>query len=256
MSITLMAEVWKTGLPSTQKMVLLALADNCNDQGECYPSIQTVAKKCSLSERAVQKALVVLEVLGYVTRIIRMGRSTLYCVQTTPEHSSPPNNVRPERDSPQPRTTFTVPPNHVHHGGERGSPITTTITTNESSQPQPIKSSKFLVADLIWPKCFEFDQDKHIALKKLMHVGSIEQAQVILDEISGNQRAGKKIKYPQRYLDKLIGLSKTKALSPELAHIVKAQREGAQKFSSQETKKADPQKVAAYLARIQATYQK
>ena len=256
MSITLMAEVWKTGLPSTQKMVLLALADNCNDQGECYPSIQTIAKKCSLSERGVQKALVVLEGLGYVTRVIRMGRSTLYCVQATPEHSSPPNNIRPERDSSLPRTTFTLPPNHVHHGGERGSPITTTITTNESSQPQPTKDSRLIVTSLVWPKCFDSEQDKVIASRKLMHLGSIEQAQIVLDEISGNQRAGKKIKSPQRYLDKLIGLSKAKVLSPELAHIVKAQREATQKFSSQETKKADPQKVAACLARIQATYQK
>lgn len=58
MSIALMTKVWKTRCAShTQKLVLLALADNANDAGHCWPSIATLGMKCSLSERAVQYEL-------------------------------------------------------------------------------------------------------------------------------------------------------------------------------------------------------
>jgi len=37
MSVALMAQAWKSKYGSTAKLVLLALCDNANDQGECYP---------------------------------------------------------------------------------------------------------------------------------------------------------------------------------------------------------------------------
>ena len=40
-------------IPSGQKMVLLALCDHANDDGECYPSQKKLAKKCSMSSRAI-----------------------------------------------------------------------------------------------------------------------------------------------------------------------------------------------------------
>ena len=79
MSIALMTEVWKLDLQAARKMVLLALADNANDEGtNCYPSVGTIVEKCSMSERTVQGHLQSLEETGLIQRKERSGRSTHY----------------------------------------------------------------------------------------------------------------------------------------------------------------------------------
>ena len=56
MSVHVSSFVWKQIKTSiAQKLVLLKLADNCNDDGYCYPSVATIASECGMSERYVQK---------------------------------------------------------------------------------------------------------------------------------------------------------------------------------------------------------
>ncbi|WP_051862263.1 helix-turn-helix domain-containing protein [Ferrovum myxofaciens] len=100
MSIAIMTEVWKTTLPLARKMVLLALADNANDQGECYPSISMIGSKCSLKERAVYDCLKQLEVDGFLMRLSRSGRSSVYRITAppnwpTPAFNAPLHNMHP-----------------------------------------------------------------------------------------------------------------------------------------------------------------
>lgn len=67
MSIRLMSEVWRTDLPTTEKMVLLVIADHANDEGtESWPSQATIAKKASISIRTVQRAVNALVRAGYL----------------------------------------------------------------------------------------------------------------------------------------------------------------------------------------------
>lgn len=67
MSIRLMSEVWRTDLPTVEKMVLLVIADHANDDGmEAWPSQATIAKKASVSIRTVQRAVNNLVKEGYV----------------------------------------------------------------------------------------------------------------------------------------------------------------------------------------------
>lgn len=81
MSITLMSRVWETALPSTQKMVLLALADNANDQGRsCYPSVKLLSEKCTITPRAVQKNISILEAAGLIIRKIRVNVVSEYAL--------------------------------------------------------------------------------------------------------------------------------------------------------------------------------
>lgn len=55
MSIRVSTTVWEYSQQSgTKLLIMLALADQANDQGECWPSIATVAHKARLSERGVQ----------------------------------------------------------------------------------------------------------------------------------------------------------------------------------------------------------
>lgn len=53
-SIKQISLAWETECRThTQKVVLLALCDNANDEGFCWPSISTLARKCDLSKQGV-----------------------------------------------------------------------------------------------------------------------------------------------------------------------------------------------------------
>lgn len=67
MSFKLMAEVFDVRVGSPiRKMVLLKLADQANDSGECYPSYETIASACELSRRSVITHIKWLEDNGYL----------------------------------------------------------------------------------------------------------------------------------------------------------------------------------------------
>ena len=48
---------WAIRLSPAPKLVLMALADEANDGGFCFPSVAHRAKKCSIGERTVQRIL-------------------------------------------------------------------------------------------------------------------------------------------------------------------------------------------------------
>ncbi|WP_092399562.1 helix-turn-helix domain-containing protein [Collimonas sp. OK412] len=113
MSINLMSLAWKTDLPSGRKMVLLALCDNANDQGECYPSVGAIAQKCSMGERTVQQHITDMEAAGIVRRGLRNGRSTVYKIDprsfSTPAEFAPPQIRHPAVSAPTPAESASVP---------------------------------------------------------------------------------------------------------------------------------------------------
>lgn len=112
---------WKSNQPSGRKMVLLALCDNANDQGECFPSVPMIAQKCSMGERTVQQHITDLEEIGAVAREMRIGRSTIYHLDPrkfcTPAESAPPQNLHPTPAESAPITTKEPPkePSGNHH---------------------------------------------------------------------------------------------------------------------------------------------
>lgn len=67
-----------------QKAVLISLADNASDEGVCWPSINTIAKRTCLSERAVRGAVRWLESAGLLRTDHRKGRASCYII--TPEN--------------------------------------------------------------------------------------------------------------------------------------------------------------------------
>lgn len=128
MSIKLMTAAWeREDISSTQKLVLLALADWANDEGLCWPSITRLAAKASLTSRAVQKAIRSLEEVGFIRRVEVFGKGNQYWI------SIPLNEVHP-------CTTFTPPLNEVHPTPEPRSPNTSythqdTPEDNKASLP-------------------------------------------------------------------------------------------------------------------------
>lgn len=74
MSIKLMTKVFESDLPTTEKFVLLAMADYASDSGESiFPSIETLASKTSLSDRSVQRAIKYLIEAGYLEMAMEGG---------------------------------------------------------------------------------------------------------------------------------------------------------------------------------------
>lgn len=103
-----MTLAWQSEIAAGPKMVLLSLCDNANEQGECYPSIALICKRCSMAERTVQGHIIALEKQGCLTRKERHGRSTLYTIDPrricTPAESAPPQKtaVTPAESAPTP----------------------------------------------------------------------------------------------------------------------------------------------------------
>lgn len=82
-----MTAVWALDLPTAEKFVLLALADNANDDGTCWPSVATICAKTSLAERTVRGIIHRLEEMGQLSITERYGRSNVFNV--TPAANAP-----------------------------------------------------------------------------------------------------------------------------------------------------------------------
>lgn len=58
MSIELMTGVWKHGPQNIgERLVLLSLADQANDEGYCWPSMDTIASRCCMSRPGVARII-------------------------------------------------------------------------------------------------------------------------------------------------------------------------------------------------------
>ena len=67
MSIRVMSEVWRTKLPTSEKMVLLVIADHASDEGDnAWPSQRTIAERSSCTIRTVQRCVNNLVRDGYL----------------------------------------------------------------------------------------------------------------------------------------------------------------------------------------------
>jgi hypothetical protein len=110
MSTRVIAYCWPIKIPATAKAVLISLADQANDDGECWPSVDTISERTCLDDRTIQRAIVWLEQGGYVSRKMRSGRSTRYVVNLrqsdTPVAATPPSESHP--------TPVTAPPHPRH----------------------------------------------------------------------------------------------------------------------------------------------
>jgi DNA-binding transcriptional MocR family regulator len=72
MSMESMVKAMKTKVGNPlRKLVLIKLADNANDQGECWPSYQHIADQCEIGRSTVKLHIRELEKAGYLRREYR-----------------------------------------------------------------------------------------------------------------------------------------------------------------------------------------
>lgn len=115
MLLTAQALKLKVGNP-TRKLVLVKLADNANDEGECFPSYQYIADHCEVSRRSVISHIEELIKMGLVEKKSRKNQdgssSNLYILRLEKggEKTSPPseNGSLPPSENISPITNHSI----------------------------------------------------------------------------------------------------------------------------------------------------
>lgn len=123
-----MAACWPLQMPPTPKAVLISLADNANDHGECWPSIPKICERTCFGERTVHHAIRWLEEHGAVRADRSNGRHTRY--EVTPNTYEPPQELRP-RNTCAPATAAAKPPQ-----------LTAQPPQQRQSPPQELRSNR------------------------------------------------------------------------------------------------------------------
>lgn len=72
---------WEVELPALRKVVLLCIARSAHlTTRECYPSVQSIAYRCGMSESAARSCIDDLVELGHLERMKVPGKGNLYRV--------------------------------------------------------------------------------------------------------------------------------------------------------------------------------
>lgn len=164
-----MSEVWRTDLPTVEKMVLLVIADHANDEGtQSYPSQATIASKASLSVRTVQRAVNTLCAQGYI-RVRKHSGGSADCREDRRPHLYQINIARLRGDTETGRTD-------VADGA------TMTTSTGRQSRPKnhPLEpSNKHQGFDEFW-SIYPRKVAKQAAIKAWVKAVQIASADVII----------------------------------------------------------------------------
>ena len=152
MSMELMVRAMKAKVGNPlRKLVLIKLADNASDQGECWPSVPYIAEQCEISERSVQNHIKQLVKDGLVSVEVRkaatgLNRTNVYKLNLPSGANAAPSGVRPAPggESPAP-------------GGESAAPVSgagAAPGTSQFSEPvkEPVNENLFELAWALYPK--------------------------------------------------------------------------------------------------------
>ena len=135
MSIDALNRAFKADIKkSSLKFIMVALADYANEEGQAYPSIQTLNSKTSLNRKTIIAGLIQLESLGYLKNTgKKVGRTRSITVWQITE----PGEQSQKRDS-----LVSSPKNGICSSPEKGTakvsqkrhtepsvPLTTSVTT-------------------------------------------------------------------------------------------------------------------------------
>lgn len=105
MSIAALDWAWNQDCPNaTSKLILIALADKANDDGECWPGMEHVARMVGISTRQVSSHLQRLESEGILTRKRRrsgIGRLGSYVFHLNVHRKSTSGSTPPVEDGRQ-----------------------------------------------------------------------------------------------------------------------------------------------------------
>ncbi len=95
-------------ISSTQKIILLTLADRANEYCKCFPSVKRIETDTCLDKKAIYRAISALEKKGLISIERREGLASVYTLlgvdlreDTYPQNGSTPFGDNPFRGQPQ-----------------------------------------------------------------------------------------------------------------------------------------------------------
>jgi len=135
-SVRMLTAAWDADLPPMEKLVLLALSDCANDQGQCWPAVSTLVRKSGQGERTVRRCIQSLIAKGHVTQRQRNGTSPMYAIH--PCQSGTPANEAPLPDRPRTPARAAPKPSGTVIGSEA-----------KASSPRPRKKADFPAPDRV-----------------------------------------------------------------------------------------------------------
>ena len=185
MSIRAMNWAWGQPLTPTSKLILMALADAADDEGLCWPGIKTLAGKCSVSGRTVQRTIKTFVNQGILIVEERRrpdGRQTsnsyLLALKQYPDNLSPPplapkgggdnSDIGRVTKPSQGRGDVTVSPQEP--------PL------NYSSKPQQPYERCWRTSDIVFPR--KLTDPEREAIIKMAGETPPEDLQQLVDELA------------------------------------------------------------------------
>ncbi|ROO33407.1 helix-turn-helix domain-containing protein [Pseudomonas sp. 7SR1] len=166
MSMGLMVAAMKIRVGNPlRKLVLIKLADNASDMGECWPSYQHIADQCEISKRSVMNHINALEQAGLLRKEIRKGgpkgnSSNVYFL--TLDGGAPPapgvaQKIHqgsaagsPPSESPAPGGSAAAAPRTSHSSESVNEPVIEPVATPAHAEVAPAQSRNLvLVVDRI-----------------------------------------------------------------------------------------------------------
>ena len=244
---------WGLCLKPNIKFVLMALADACDDDGYCWPSVPTLARKTGLDDRSVQRILMKLKADG----LLRV--EPRYRKDGSPTSNGYRLRINPPGDKLSPPlpaachqvVTSVSPPGDAH----------VTLTTIEhTNQPKPLPLRQSAPAgegsggDLIYPK--QLSPQEVVLARRTLAALPPALGQELLDELTGRLNAKALRGAPLSYLRALIARAEAGTFTPEVGVRVAQARERRQESGALEPRDSPvrappcPADPGEHLARI------
>lgn len=253
MSITAMNWVWQLRLRPSVKFVLLALADAADDDGECWPSITTLANKTCLDDRSVQRILRWLENGAYLQiarRYRKDGAPTSNRYRLALERSGdklPPLTPKPCRDG---NLSPSVAASRREAGGDLPSPGVADVTRTTTDPLFNLQQQPPRATALIFPA--QFSAGEVSAAHQMLEGLDVIVCQQLLDELDGRLRKKSIRGSAISYLRTLVTRAKDGAFVPEVGIRIAEARTRVTTSSNREVTlaKIDKKMAAAYINKL------
>lgn len=172
-------------LTAGQRLVLGAITTFTDQAGKCWPAIATIAARCALSVRSVQRHIADLLKLGYLQRQYRPGRAAITRVNLDPINpatvSPPPPpplpNWHPEQAIPEPVTPITAPT--VPEPEQPGfAAIVFSEVMDTEPPPVPAPAADHLPVDHLQVTTMQAADDDHLPAPDHLQVDQAMQAEL------------------------------------------------------------------------------
>jgi hypothetical protein len=161
MSLEATKAAWKLKLKSSQKLVILSLADRADSNNFCFPSIVRLSKDTCLNRKTVLEAIRILEDLGYITIEKGLGKVNKYILNL----ENPVPKVTPvPKTEPVPKSVLPPVPETVLPSTEIGTATSTengtltyqsNLSTNLSVESTPENDLDLSFAKLMFSMILE-----------------------------------------------------------------------------------------------------